>query len=80
MVPASALSGLLAPQSGPVAGVDRTDGLRVSFACGDVVHARMSGNAPELRCYAEASSPEAAAALCQSFLVRVHCALTSGAA
>lgn len=41
---------------GPVAAVDTTDGLRVTFASGEVVHLRPSGNAPELRCYNEAAS------------------------
>ncbi|MDC0739523.1 phosphomannomutase [Cognatishimia sp. SS12] len=36
--------------------LDLTDGLRVSFASDEVVHLRPSGNAPELRCYAEAGS------------------------
>ena len=38
------------------AGVDVTDGLRVSFEDGSVIHLRPSGNAPEFRCYAEAGS------------------------
>lgn len=33
-----------------------TDGLRISLDNGSVVHLRPSGNAPELRCYAEADS------------------------
>jgi phosphomannomutase len=41
---------------GPVAAVDTTDGLRVTFASGEVAHLRPSGNAPELRCYNEADS------------------------
>lgn len=41
---------------GDVADVDHTDGLRISFASLEVLHLRPSGNAPELRCYAEASS------------------------
>lgn len=36
--------------------VDKTDGLRFSFENGDVVHFRPSGNAPEFRCYAEATT------------------------
>ncbi|MFT6904702.1 MAG: phosphomannomutase [Oleiphilaceae bacterium] len=36
--------------------VDETDGLRISLKDGRVVHLRPSGNAPELRCYAEADS------------------------
>ncbi len=38
--------------------IDTTDGLRITFASGEVVHLRPSGNAPELRCYNEADSPE----------------------
>jgi phosphomannomutase len=62
---------LLAPQSGALAQVDTTDGLRASFASGDIVHLRPSGNAPELRCYAEASSQEGAEALCRACLDRI---------
>lgn len=36
--------------------IDTTDGLRVTFINDEVVHLRPSGNAPELRCYVEASS------------------------
>lgn len=36
--------------------VDVTDGLRVTLNNNDIVHLRPSGNAPELRCYAESSS------------------------
>ncbi len=36
--------------------VDLTDGLRITFASGDVVHLRPSGNAPEFRCYTEAGT------------------------
>ncbi|WP_434341264.1 phosphomannomutase [Motilimonas cestriensis] len=39
-----------------VVNVDTTDGLRMTLNNGEVVHLRPSGNAPELRCYAEASS------------------------
>ena len=41
---------------GPVATVSTVDGVRVTFATGEVVHVRASGNAPELRCYTEAST------------------------
>jgi phosphomannomutase len=40
--------------------IDETDGLRLSFADGAVVHLRPSGNAPELRCYTEAASEDEA--------------------
>ena len=43
--------------------VDQTDGLRVTFEDGDIVHLRPSGNAPEFRCYAESDSADAASAL-----------------
>jgi len=43
---------------GNVTGIDTTDGLRISFENEEIVHLRPSGNAPELRCYNEASSPE----------------------
>lgn len=65
------LATMLAPQAGAVAKIDQTDGLRVTFESGDIVHLRPSGNAPELRCYAEANSPERAKALCDECLERV---------
>ncbi|MDY7799422.1 phosphomannomutase [Aeromonas caviae] len=34
--------------------VDITDGLRIKLKDGSIIHLRPSGNAPELRCYAEA--------------------------
>jgi phosphomannomutase len=36
--------------------VNNTDGLRITFKDGRIVHLRPSGNAPEFRCYAEANS------------------------
>jgi len=44
-------------------GIDRTDGLRLTLASGRIIHLRPSGNAPELRFYAEAETAAAAAAL-----------------
>ncbi|MDT0682323.1 phosphomannomutase [Roseicyclus sp. F158] len=44
----------------PASEVDLTDGLRMRLPDGDIVHLRLSGNAPELRCYAEAATDEAA--------------------
>jgi phosphomannomutase len=49
------------PLFGPVAGVDRTDGPRVTFASGEVIHLRPSGNADEFRVYACADTPARAA-------------------
>ena len=45
---------------GPVAAIDTTDGVRLTFATGEIAHLRPSGNAPELRAYTEADSLERA--------------------
>ncbi len=52
-------------------GLDLTDGLRVTFAGGDVIHLRPSGNAPEFRCYTEAGSPARADELVTTYLARL---------
>lgn len=36
--------------------IDQTDGVRITLDSSDIFHLRPSGNAPELRCYAEASA------------------------
>jgi len=41
---------------GSVDSLDITDGLKITFASGEVVHLRPSGNAPEFRCYTEADT------------------------
>jgi phosphomannomutase len=41
---------------GTIEASDAIDGVRVVLAGGEVIHYRASGNAPELRCYAEAAS------------------------
>lgn len=66
-----AIHALLGDVCGAVAGLDQTDGLRMRFANGEIVHLRPSGNAPELRCYAEADSPSRAATLAATCLQRV---------
>lgn len=63
---------LMSTDSGEVTAVDETDGYRVTFANEDIVHLRPSGNAPELRCYAEASSVERAKILCDRCLAAVQ--------
>lgn len=68
----AAIEKLLGQLCGPAAGLDRTDGLRITFANGEIVHLRPSGNAPELRCYAEAASQDRAAALARACLERVR--------
>jgi len=50
----------LEPVFGPIDRVDRTDGLRVYFQGGDVIHLRPSGNADEFRVYACADTAERA--------------------
>jgi phosphomannomutase len=47
--------GFLAEQ-GAIKAASDIDGLRYELVSGDVIHYRPSGNAPELRCYTEASS------------------------
>jgi phosphomannomutase len=54
------------PVCGDLSSVDTTDGLRVTFANGEIVHLRPSGNAPELRCYNEAGSHMRAGEINQS--------------
>jgi phosphomannomutase len=67
----SALSGLLGSLCGESVEMNQTDGLRITFEQGEIVHLRPSGNAPELRCYAEADSQVRAAALATECLARV---------
>ncbi|WP_372872332.1 phosphomannomutase [Shewanella sp.] len=47
---------------------DDTDGLRITFESGNIVHLRPSGNAPELRCYAESFSDNSARVLVNQVL------------
>jgi phosphomannomutase len=51
-----AIEGIFGAELGRVTMLDRTDGLRITFANGEIVHLRPSGNAPEFRCYTEAAS------------------------
>lgn len=53
---ATELNTLLQPLGGVAGHIDQTDGLRITLDNGEIVHFRPSGNAPELRCYAEAGS------------------------
>lgn len=61
--------------SSPEVQTDVTDGLRVTFGNGDIVHLRPSGNAPEFRCYTESSSPSAATKLLSLHLSKLQAAL-----
>ena len=56
------------PAFGQVVDVSTVDGLRATFASEEIVHLRASGNAPELRCYTEASSEARAIELNQQAL------------
>jgi phosphomannomutase len=63
---------VMAPDSGEAVSKDLTDGYRVTFSSGDIVHLRPSGNAPELRCYAESESVARAKQLCDACLKAVQ--------
>ena len=62
-----AISPVLA-RFGDVTHVDQTDGLRFKLSSGSIIHFRPSGNAPEFRVYAEASTKAAARELCEAGL------------
>lgn len=50
--------------------VDLTDGVRIRLEGGEIIHYRASGNAPELRVYAEAASEQRASTLVAAGLER----------
>lgn len=52
----AALTQFLKADFGGFKEIDTTDGLRITLNNEDIVHFRPSGNAPELRCYAESST------------------------
>jgi len=54
------VAAIFGPHFGKVESLDCTDGLRITFASGEIAHLRPSGNAPEFRAYTEASTPERA--------------------
>jgi phosphomannomutase len=62
----------LAPEHAKPVDCNTTDGLRIRFDNGEIVHLRPSGNAPELRCYCEAASNERAMQLVHSVLNRIR--------
>ena len=57
---------------GSVAGLNRMDGLRITFASGEIIHLRPSGNAPEFRCYAEAATDERAREITSLALAKIN--------
>lgn len=60
---------------GTAAATDMTDGLRITLADGRILHLRPSGNAPEMRCYAEAAGQSDAEALLAAGLNRLRARL-----
>ena len=71
-----AVINMLLPNATQVQTIDQTDGLRVEFDTGDIVHLRPSGNAPELRCYIESNSTEKANKLCQHTVTKLFSVLS----
>lgn len=67
-----ALQRYLAPDDAKQLDCNTTDGLRISFDNGEIVHLRPSGNAPELRCYCEAANEERAMQLVRTVLARIR--------
>jgi phosphomannomutase len=68
----SAIEKMFGDICGRVAYLDRTDGLRVTFANEEIIHLRPSGNAPEFRCYAEAATDERAREITTRALARIR--------
>lgn len=61
---------------GTISHVDLTDGLRLTFDNGDIVHLRPSGNAPEMRVYSEAKTEALAQAVIAKAIGRIRQAST----
>jgi len=55
----------------PVVDINTIDGLRMTLSNGDIVHLRASGNAPELRCYAESTSETMAVELVKRIIHQI---------
>ncbi|MEO0917847.1 MAG: phosphomannomutase [Pseudomonadota bacterium] len=53
---------------GALISTDQTDGVRLTFDTGRILHIRPSGNAPELRCYVEAEDNAVAEAVLRNTL------------
>jgi phosphomannomutase len=66
------LTGMFGKLAGKAIATDTTDGLRITFDGGDIIHLRPSGNAPELRCYTESATSERAASLNAEVLALVR--------
>ena len=74
---ATSVNELLAGLCGKSIGMDYTDGVRIFIESGEIVHFRPSGNAPELRCYAESASRERSEMLVEACLHRMKSRLDS---
>jgi phosphomannomutase len=61
---------------GAVEATDTTDGVRMTFENGRILHFRPSGNAPELRCYVEAEDADVARTILAEALVNLRKAVT----
>ncbi len=66
-----AVEALFGDLCGVVQKTDQTDGLRITFENGEIIHLRPSGNAPELRCYNEAASQERVQVLNQACMKKL---------
>ncbi len=51
--------------------IDETDGLRITLVCGDIIHFRSSGNAPEFRCYVETKSYESSRQILNNIIFKL---------
>ncbi|WIG81931.1 phosphomannomutase [Photobacterium damselae] len=52
--------------------INLTDGLRIILVNGDIIHLRPSGNAPEIRCYAESNNVEMVKFLVNKSLYQIN--------
>lgn len=66
-----ALRTALGSELGELAGLDTTDGTRMTRTDGVIVHVRQSGNAPELRCYVEAHNAQDAHQVLAAMMARL---------
>lgn len=64
----SAINALLSPINVQASAINLTDGLRITLTNDEIIHFRPSGNAPELRCYTEATSQARAEQLTEASL------------
>ena len=68
----AALEAMFGGICGQVVSLNRTDGLRITFANDEIIHLRPSGNAPEFRCYAEAATDARAREITAAVLAKIR--------